>query len=128
MCETSKARNGSEEFLYKHTEREKFGRDLQLVEEGGLRRSEAIYKGKKLIRVVSLLDQDSIRNIMIAGDYYAYPWDMTDQLEETLKGCKLDKDLIREKVRQKYDDVKGETALISPDEFADTIINSIEKA
>ncbi len=118
-------RNVSEDFLYKYSEKVKFRNELDLVKKGKLKRSEYIYKGKKLIRVVTLVDKGHIRNIMISGDYYAYPWDITDQLEFTLKGCPVDEDIIRKKVGGTFAEAKAEVALISPGEFADTIIGTL---
>lgn len=121
-------RNVSDEFLYKYSERVKFKNELDFLGEGKVRRSAFIYKGKKLIRVVTLMDKDCIRNIMISGDYYAYPWDFTDQVESVLKGSPVQKDHIRKKIMDKFEEAKGELALISPDEFANTVTASLEKS
>jgi hypothetical protein len=118
-------RNSSADFLYKYSEKVKFRDEIDLIREGKLRRSEFIYKGKKLIRVVVLTDKDYIKNIMISGDYYAYPWNITDQVESILKGCPVDKDVILEKVKDKFHEVHGEIALISPDEFSIPIIEAL---
>jgi len=118
-------RNSSADFLYKYSEKVKFRDEIDLIREGKLRRSGFIYKGKKLIRVVVLTDADHIRNIMISGDYYAYPWNITDQIESVLKGCPIDKDIILEKVKDKFHEVHGEIALISPDEFSIPIIQAL---
>lgn len=121
-------KNRKLEFLYKYSEKEKFGNDnLDLVNKGKLRRSEFIYKGKKLIRVTLLSDGKLIKNIMISGDYYAYPWDITDQLESALKGCRMDERIIRDKVVATFTSANGEVAMISPDEFAGTIMGAVNK-
>ncbi len=120
-------RNAGVDFLYKYSEKVKFKDELDLIKERKLKRSEFIYKGKKLIRVVVLTEADHIRNVMISGDYYAYPWDITDQIESVLKGCPADKNIIRKEVNRKFKETNGEVALISPDEFADTIIGALEK-
>lgn len=120
-------RNGRREFLYKYSESEKFGKDLDLLKTGALQRSEFIYKGAKLIRVVTLTDRNSIQNIMICGDYYAYPWSMTDQLESVLKGCPIDEKTIRERITKAFKDAQGEVALISPEEFVATIMGALNK-
>jgi lipoate-protein ligase A len=121
-------RNSSIDFLYKYSEKVKFRDEIDLIRDGKLIRSEFIYKGKKLIRVVVLIDTDHIKNIMISGDYYAYPWNITDQIESILKGCPVDKNIVRKEVNKKFKETNGEVALISPDEFADTIIGALEKA
>jgi len=120
-------RNSSADFLYKYSEKVKFRDEIDLIREGKLKRSEFIYKGKKLIRVVVLTDKDYIKNIMISGDYYAYPWNITDQVESILKGCPVDKNIIGKEVNRKFKETNGEVALISPDEFASTIIGALEK-
>ena len=126
--EAAMKRAGTREFLYKYSERQKFGTDLDLAESGALRRSEFLYKGAKLVRVVVLLDDSTIRNIMICGDYYAYPWSMTDQLESALKGSPADENSVRDRVVQAFLRSDGEVALISPEEFVSTIMGAVNKA
>jgi lipoate-protein ligase A len=119
-------RNMTRQFLYKYSEGEKFGSDLDRVKNGELKRSEFIYKGKKLIRVVSLTKGDIIENVMISGDYYAYPWNMTDHMEAKLKGCKIDFGEIRKRIKGAFEELNGEVALISPEEFIKTVIGSLD--
>jgi lipoate-protein ligase A len=120
-------RNGTHQFLYKYSEGEKFGKDLDLVKKGALRRSEFVYKGAKLVRVVTLTDANSIRNIMISGDYYAYPWDMTDRLESALKGCPMGEEHVRERIIAGFRDAGGEIALMSPEEFITTVNGALNQ-
>jgi|GEM_PF-1210441 len=122
-------RNSSKEFLYRYSEGVKFKEELASLEKGMLRRSEFIHKGKKLIRVVSLTDGEKIRNIMISGDYYAYPWDITDRVESILIGTPLrDRELIRRKISDKFRETEGELALIPVEELTETVLSCLEKA
>ena len=70
-----------------------------------MKNSNFIYKSTKLIRV--LLEytertptQDSIINsITITGDFFVYPEESLNELEASLIGTKLEKNLVRQKVQ-----------------------------
>lgn len=121
-------KNSEDQFLYRCSERVKFGdKDMDLVNKGKLRRAEFIYKGKKLIRIILLSDGALIKNIIISGDFYAYPWAFPEKIELALKGCEMDEKVIRNKVFGTFKDLNGEIALISPEEVVATIMGAVNK-
>ena len=61
-----------------------------------------IYKSKKLIRISLEYDEDSkiINSITITGDFFLYPEETLDELEDNLIGTKLGKDEIKQKIEK----------------------------
>jgi hypothetical protein len=61
-----------------------------------------IYKSKKLIRISLEYDEDSkiINSITITGDFFLYPEETLDELEDNLIGTKLGKEEIKQKIEK----------------------------
>jgi hypothetical protein len=61
-----------------------------------------IYKSKKLIKISLEYDEDSkiINSITITGDFFLYPEETWDELEDNLIGTKLGKDEIKQKIEK----------------------------
>jgi lipoate---protein ligase len=61
-----------------------------------------IYKSKKLIKISLEYDKDSkiINSITITGDFFLYPEETLDELEDNLIGTKLGKDEIKQKIQK----------------------------
>jgi lipoate---protein ligase len=61
-----------------------------------------IYKSKKLIKISLEYDEDSkiINSITITGDFFLYPEETLDELEDNLIGTKLGKDEIKQKIQK----------------------------
>ncbi|MGH9997642.1 MAG: lipoate protein ligase C-terminal domain-containing protein [Nitrososphaeraceae archaeon] len=61
-----------------------------------------IYKSKKLIKISLEYDEDSkiINSITITGDFFLYPEETLDELEDNLIGTKLGKDEIKQKIEK----------------------------
>ena len=56
-----------------------------------------IFKAGKLIKI-DLKYDDAICEIKIHGDFFLYPEDSIDRLQEQLIGTKIDKQLIKERI------------------------------
>jgi hypothetical protein len=61
-----------------------------------------IYKSKKVIKISLEYDEDSkiINSITITGDFFLYPEETLDELEDNLIGTKLGKDEIKQKIEK----------------------------
>jgi lipoate---protein ligase len=60
------------------------------------------YKAKKLIKVSLEYDDPSkvIHSITITGDFFLYPEETLDQLEDNLVGTRLDREAVRETIEK----------------------------
>jgi len=71
-----------------------------------MKRASNTYKSKKLIRVS--LEYDELNNkihlIRITGDFFLYPEESLDKLEANLVGTILEKDSIKQKIKNCLDD------------------------
>ncbi|MGH9999929.1 MAG: lipoate protein ligase C-terminal domain-containing protein [Nitrososphaeraceae archaeon] len=67
-----------------------------------MKKAHNIYKSKKLIRISLEYDEDSkiINSITITGDFFLYPEETLDELEDNLIGTKLGKDEIKQKIEK----------------------------
>lgn len=61
-----------------------------------------VYKAEKLINVSLTYDEENntIHSIKITGDFFLYPEEKLEILEENLKGTPLKKEIVREKIEQ----------------------------
>ena len=69
-----------------------------------LRKAQNIFKAQKLIKISLEYEEDSnhyrtISSIRITGDFFLYPEDRLENLEEHLKGTKLEKVKLKEKIK-----------------------------
>lgn len=55
-------------------------------------------KGGKLLRCSLRMDNNVISSIKITGDFFMYPEEKIESLEQMLMGVKMDKESIREKM------------------------------
>ncbi|MDW0167748.1 MAG: lipoate protein ligase C-terminal domain-containing protein [Nitrososphaeraceae archaeon] len=67
-----------------------------------MKKAHNIYKSKKLIKISLEYDEDSkiINSITITGDFFLYPEETLDELEDNLIGTKLGKDEIKQKIEK----------------------------
>ncbi len=54
------------------------------------------YKGLKLVRILAEVVDDRIEDIILSGDFFVEPYQALDELEEALKGCRLEERDVRE--------------------------------
>lgn len=81
----------------------------------------AVYKAKKgVIKISAWVLDNEIKDIMITGDFLIYPEKSLTDIENSLKGAKLDKDELTKRVES----VEGvEFVGISPEDFANAILS-----
>lgn len=60
-----------------------------------------ISKSKKLIKILLTYNEanNTIGSIKITGDFFLYPEERLETLEKSLVGCKLEKNVIRKKIK-----------------------------
>jgi hypothetical protein len=65
-----------------------------------MKRAHNVYKSQKLIRVMLQYDEidNTIHSITIAGDFFIYPEEALETLEEDLMGTKLQRDILKNKI------------------------------
>ncbi len=88
---------------------------------------EAAYKAEGgLIRVlVEILDK-KIRDDIITGDFCFIPQQHLEKLERKLKGVRLQKNTIVDRIAQFYKNHRIQSPLVNPEDIADTIVKAGE--
>jgi lipoate-protein ligase A len=88
------------------------------------------YKARKLIQPFVLIDEaDTIRDLMLCGDYMFSPTEYVYDLEEALKGIDaFDKEAIILKIKDAFARSGCEVLMVSPEDFADAIITAAKAA
>ena len=95
-----------------------------------LRKAQNILKAQKLIKISLEYEEDSnqenirtISSIRITGDFFLYPEDSLENLEEHLKGTKVEKVKLKEKIE---DWLKNSEAFgFDPDSMSEAILGCI---
>ncbi len=87
---------------------------------GGISEGRAIYKAGKLIRIRAEFQGDKIRKIRITGDFFLYPEEAIEKIENSLR------ELSIRDVKDKLEDIMKDMEYegISPESLA----NAIEEA
>ena len=92
-----------------------------------LRKAQNIFKAQKLIKIsLEYEDQGNIRtisSIRITGDFFLYPEDRLENLEEHLKGTKLEKVKLKEKIKDCLNN--SEAFGFDPDSMSEAILGCI---
>jgi Bacterial lipoate protein ligase C-terminus len=62
----------------------------------------SVYKSGKLLKVNILYDEERnrIESIFISGDFFLYPEETLEKIEQNLSGVTAEEDIIRDKVIQ----------------------------
>ncbi len=71
-----------------------------MEQRSGILSAEYKVKGGKLLRCNLNVDNDIISSIKITGDFFMYPEEKIESLEEMLVGVKMDEESIREKMNE----------------------------
>ena len=102
------------------------GRAVKVAD--GVRVIEVSHKAGKLIRVRAELIGDLILDLRITGDFFMLPEDAIPDLEERLKGTKLDRQEVLERVEGFYRERGVEAPGITPGDFSDAVMKLRELA
>ncbi|MGC8992118.1 MAG: lipoate protein ligase C-terminal domain-containing protein [Thermoplasmata archaeon] len=81
---------------------------------------------KGLIRVKVFVENNTIKDITMEGDFFIYPEDKIWELEEYLKSTPIDENIIKEKVNEIMKDAEFVGSNLS--DFYDVIINAVRGA
>ncbi len=90
--------------------------------ENGILKGELKVKGGKLIKCTLELHEGKIKNIKITGDFFMYPEDAIEKLENALQGIHFDEEEISRKVKEALKGV--ELIGVAMDNFVDVILDS----
>lgn len=87
--------------------------------------SEAEYKAEKgLIRVSVKSARGRIESITISGDFFLYPEDKLWALEQILVDCKLNKEVLINRIREFYEKHEVSSPGVKPEDFATAILKA----
>ena len=113
----------SDEFLYKKTPKNPKGVKIR----EGVEVYYGLHKARGgLIRTVEEISDRKIRDIGISGDFTFHPKEELTGVEKSLEGVSLEEDQIVDKVEVYYDQKGIESPGVGPEDFAVTILNSIQ--
>jgi len=113
----------SDEFLYKKTPKNPKGVKIR----EGVEVYYGLHKARGgLIRTVEEISDRKIRDIAISGDFMFHPKEELAGVEKSLEGVSLEEDQIVDRVEVYYDKKGVESPGVGPEDFAVTILNSIQ--
>ncbi|MEM3593293.1 MAG: lipoate--protein ligase [Candidatus Jordarchaeaceae archaeon] len=89
--------------------------------------SESAYKAPGgLIRVTLRIEEETIKEIMISGDFWIFPEDKIVELEKRLAGTLTNTNEINQVIQNFYEEEKIETPGVTPQDFLTAIRQAIE--
>jgi len=121
--EEIKPRYTSEEWLYMPEERHPWahpGRVVKIAD--GVRVVSVAHKARKMIRLTAEIMEDKILDVIIAGDFFAIPEEAMSGLEEELRGCRLVKEELLERIKAFYERSGIQTPGIGPEDFVEAFM------
>lgn len=89
---------------------------------GGVMVCEAAHKADKLIRITMETEHGRINDILISGDFFYEPADALGNLEEELKGVKIRKKILTEKIEEFFTKNHVQLAGVTAKDFVEAII------
>ncbi len=89
---------------------------------GGVMVCEAAHKAGKLIRITMETEHGRINDILISGDFFYEPADTLGNLEEELKGVKIRKKILTEKIEEVFTKNNVQLAGVTAKDFVEAII------
>jgi len=92
--------------------------------EKGERMGRAEYKveGGKLVKVQVTTEGNRIRKVKITGDFFLYPEEFLEELEEALVGSRLDESSLTKLIEDAVEKRKATFLGVSPKDFARCIV------
>ena len=79
----------------------------------------------KLLRLALDVEGETINSIQICGDFFIHPEDSICALEDSLKGVRLDKELMKEKLLVAVKENRIELFGLDEEAIAQAIINAV---
>jgi lipoate-protein ligase A len=120
-------RHHSREWLYMPEQRHRELQGLRKVKiSGDARLVEADHKAGKMIRVTLEIVHDTLKDVLISGDFFMMPEEKLPLLEENLRGAVADYPEIHRRVRKFYDDNTVETPGVTVDDLSTAIMKALK--
>ncbi|MFC2154070.1 lipoate--protein ligase [Candidatus Altiarchaeota archaeon] len=105
------------------------GVDVQAAKvKGGLVIFEGDLKAEKLVRVILALKDGVIEEISITGDFFVSPPTAIDELEDDLRGTKLDKDSLSAKLKSFFETNDLKVAGFQVDNLVEAILKAKKRS
>lgn len=80
---------------------------------------------KGVIKVKMKLDNDKISSISISGDFFMHPEETLPDLEETLKGMRIDESEILNRIKEFYNSTGVKTPMLEPEHWVKAIFCAV---
>lgn len=82
---------------------------------------------KGIIKVFVKLAEDVISQIQISGDFFMYPEEALDDLEQLLVGAKAERAELSKLIEQFYEQRQIQTPMLTPDCFVEAIMRAVRR-
>ncbi|MEW6592399.1 MAG: lipoate protein ligase C-terminal domain-containing protein [Candidatus Hadarchaeota archaeon] len=79
---------------------------------------------KGVIKVELELSDNIISRIFISGDFFMYPEDALERLEQALMGAKADKGSLLDAVRRFYSLTDAQTPMVEPEHWVEAVLRA----
>lgn len=113
----TKPRHLSTDWLYMESPRQKQGRAVKIAHT--IKMVEADHKAGKLIRVRAEIEGDILMDVNITGDFFIIPKKSISELEEKIRGLRLDEAVLLEVVEDYYSEYGPESPGVTPRDIVD---------
>lgn len=113
----TKPRHLSTDWLYMESPRQKQGRAVKIAH--NIKMVEADHKAGKLIRVRAEVEEDILMDVNITGDFFIIPKESISELEEKIRGLRLDEAVLLEVVEDYYSEYGPESPGVTPRDIVD---------
>ena len=80
---------------------------------------------KGLIKVEITLEDNKISHISISGDFFMYPEDALEKLEEKLIGIEANRDSLLKAIHEFYESAGIQTPMIKPEHWVEAILRAV---
>lgn len=79
---------------------------------------------KGVIKVELELTDDAISRISLSGDFFMYPEDALERLEQALVGVKARRESLLAAVRRFYSSTGAQTPMVEPEHWVEAILRA----
>lgn len=85
--------------------------------------------GGKLVRATVRYRDGTIQKVRLTGDFFLYPEDALERIEEALTGKPVDTDRVAlsEAVEYALEDAEAELVGVGPDDIAIAVLDAVEE-
>lgn len=80
---------------------------------------------KGVIKVELELIDGKISHISLSGDFFMYPEDAIEKLEQSLNGVEADRDSIFAAVQRFYGSTGAQTPMVEPEHWVEAILRAV---